>query len=304
MTTLPVDPPPRADPRRLAASRATAMRITRASARNFYYGLRLTPEPKRSAIYAVYAWMREADDIVDSGRDDAESALAVFALRTREMLDGRASEEGYWPALAWAVREYAIRHRWLTDLLSGVAGDLRSPRMRTWPEVLWYCDCVGSTAGLCSVAIWGLRSADTPGEAETESLITCRGRAFQLINILRDVRVDWRDFRRVYLPAELLEAHGVGIDELLDWANPTSCAAVVADVASRARHWLVQSAPLDRMIHRDGAAAMGVMTRIYAGILDRIERQPCLAVSPERVRVPTAQKLAIVGDAVVRSWLR
>ena len=302
MTVLPVDRTPPAAHTRILEGCAVARAITRANARNFYYGLRLTPEPKRSAIYAIYAWMREADDIVDSRRPDAPATLAAFAARTRAMLDGDLMEDGYWPALAWAVRTFPIRERWLADLLNGVAGDLRAPRMQSWAEVLWYCDCVGSTAGLCSVAIWGLREPDAAGEAE--SLITARGRAFQLINILRDVRTDWADFRRIYLPQELLAAHGLEIGSLLAWSDAAACTAVIADVAARARSLLVQAAPLDRLIHRDGAAAMSVMTRIYTGILDRIERHPHRAVAPERVRVPTAAKLAIVGDAVVRSWLR
>ena len=78
--------------------------IVRRRALNFFHGLRLTPEPERAALFALYAWMREVDDIVDDGGDDRETALDRFAAHTDRALAGESPDDGraMWPAFVEA----------------------------------------------------------------------------------------------------------------------------------------------------------------------------------------------------------
>ncbi len=285
-------------------------RVTRQQAGNFYYGLRLTPEPKRSGLYAIYAWMRAADDIADdpgAGADKLER-LEAFRERSRAALDGDLEEApgSVWPAL-WATAErFALDRDELEELLVGLEEDVRvdesdgddepTPRYPTMEALNEYCYHVASIVGIVCLRIWGLRDGASWDEART--LAVHRGRAFQLTNILRDIGADYEE-RRIYLPADHLRAHGLTARELAAWARPDACEACVMALAERAREEYEASAALDRMVHADGAGAMWAMTEIYRSLLDRVAADPA-AVGRGRVSLPTIRKVLIGARAIAR----
>ena len=282
--------------------------ITRTRARNFYHGLRLTPEPKRSALYAVYAWMREADDIAD-GEENGETRAARlerFAARTRAVMAGEHADVGdeWWSAFGVTCRAFALDAAPFERTIDGVREDIEGAHVAGDVTTIYedraaleaYCERVASTVGVLCLRIWGVRA---PGDwPEAHRLAIERGVAFQLTNILRDIREDAGE-GRCYLPADLLAAHGIDAPALCAWDDPESCASVIGEVASWARGLYASSARLDELVHADGRAPMWAMTWIYRGLLDRVEADPERAVVGARVRLPGAVK---VGIALRAAW--
>jgi phytoene synthase len=288
--------------------------VTRARARNFYWGLRLTPEPRRSALFAIYAWMRAGDDAADDPGEMAErrARLSRFESATRSLLwgegDGAAPSGGCWPGLAWAVNTYGIDRRVLEDMMAGLREDLEPPRATDDghgggaasayedDEALdGYCERVGSTVGEACVSIWGLDpKRDTPeGRAEAMRLARVRGIAFQRTNILRDFAEDLAgDPPRVYLPASAFAAHGLTPVQLAAWSDDACCRALAGEQIGLAVRAYERSEALERMIRSDCRPVLRAMTAIYRGVLDRLERDP-RRLAGERVRLSAWRKAAI-----------
>lgn len=294
----------------LAASFDVCRRVTRARARNFYYGLRLTPEPRRSAIYAIYAWMRAADDEADAAGPlhERRRRLAAYRRRTADALALAAAEHhadwssftGAWPAFAATVRAYPIDPAHFSAMLDGLEEDLEHAGYPDDAALERYCYRVASTVGLVCIAIWGLRPGANPADARL--LAVRRGQAFQRTNILRDYAQDFdASPRRTYIPADAFQRHGISPDDLRRWRHPDRCRALVLEQAARARDHYEASAPLLRMIDPDCAPTLWAMTTIYSDLLAIIERDPARIVAPRRIRLPASRKALIALRATVRS---
>lgn len=298
----------------LRADYAACRDVTRARARNFYYGLRLTPEPRRGALFAVYAWMRLGDDLADAPTpiELRARSLAAFRERTERILEGEtaaASEgpapadwpawsEAMWRAFAHALEAHSVSHADIRAMLSGLEEDLRHAGYNTFAQLEQYCARVASSVGRVCVTIWKVRP-----EADREAslaLAHTRGLAFQMTNILRDFAQDLAA-GRVYLPRALFEKHRLEPADLRAWREPARCAALVQETAARARGHYKASAALDAMIDPECAPTLWAMTRIYSTLLARIERCPRLVAGQPRARVHSLRKAGIAIRAVVRA---
>lgn len=306
--TLSIPADWRTDPG-LTRSMAACREVTRRAARNFHYGLALTPEPKRSAVYSIYAWMRAADDLVDrpAPAEERRADLAAFAERTWAALDATPASsdpaDSFWPALAWTVRRFAIDRAHLYDMLAGLREDLDHAGYANWDDLDRYCYRVASTVGQVCVGIWGLREDLAPDAPERARLMAIdRGRAFQLTNILRDIAQDYDDLpRRVYIPADLLARHRISAGDLRAWRDPAACDALIREMAARARGLYDRSAGLESLIDPACAPALWGMTRIYSGILALIEHHPASVAGSRRIRLSAARKGLIALSAVIRA---
>lgn len=294
----------------LAAAYAHCARVVRTRARNFYYGLRLTPEPRRSAIYSIYAWMRAADDIADSRApiDERRTLLRTFAEHTEGLLHGGApaADDPLWIALGATIACFRVPSNVFRDMLAGLEDDLAARPVLTETDLDRYCYRVASTAGLACLAIWGLRPGVDGDEAER--LAVHRGQAFQRTNILRDFAQDFDDLpRRVYIPASVFSRHGIAAEDLRAWREPERCRALVLEQAAEARRHYTESGALESMVAPDCAPTLWAMTRIYSGLLEIIETDPARIVSAQRVRLSGAGKAAIAIRAAWgarRGWWR
>jgi 15-cis-phytoene synthase len=288
----------RADESDLAAAYAHCRAITRTRARNFYYGIRLSREPHRSAIYAVYAWMRLADDLVDSA--DAtelvtlERRIIGFRDATDEAMAGRpAADSPLWPALADTARRFNLSAEHFHEMLEGQLDDARRTTYDTYEQLLQYCRRVASTVGLICIEIWGYRDP-TAREYAAE-----RGVAFQLTNILRDMAED-QDVGRMYLPREDFARFGVTLEDLRTWSKPDACRGVLQATIERAEAAYERSAPLDQLVHPRGRPTLWAMTSIYRGLLEKIKSDPQRVMLGRRVRLSALHKGAI---ALRAKWL-
>jgi len=300
----------------LQAAYAHCAAITRRRARNFYYGLRLTPEPRRSALYSVYAWMRRADDSVDDAGDADQKIARLDRVRDdleRILAGGPETAPGADPvmlALAHTVASFDIDHADLRHLLRGLQTDLEIETRLTTPDhpacvcetdadLESYCHDVAATVGRISVSIWGLR--ENARRERAMDLAARRGFAFQITNILRDFAEDY-DEGRVYLPSDAFGCAGIRPVELRRWSAPDACERFILGFTARAREQYSASEPLDAMIDPACVSAMSTMTRIYSGLLNLIEAEPRRIVGPRRVRLQSVHKASIAIRSVFGAW--
>jgi phytoene synthase len=273
-------------------SPAQAMRycrdLTRRRAKNFYYGLKLLPEPQRSALYAIYAWMRRADDLAD-GSGDVEpevvrARIEAYRRATIAVFDGHEiGDDPVLISLREVAREYPVRLEHFDAMLDGQLDDLAHHRYETFDDLRDYCYRVASTVGLICITIWGYH------DERAETLAIDRGIAFQLTNVLRDFSEDY-DVGRVYLPAEDFARHGLDAAVLRRWADRPSCRQFVLAQVQRAESYYEQSQPLDDVIDSACLPTLWAMTAIYRGLLAKMRRDPQQIVTGPRIRLTGAQK--------------
>lgn len=295
----------------LGISNAACEQITRRQARNFYYGLRLTPQPKRAALYAIYAWMRRADDIADDSPDGDSGLreLGLFRKQTERALAGENPDgaDPRWPAFIAAAHEYALDAGCFRHALDAMEFDLRGPSVPDDERLLWYCKAVASTVGLLCTQVWGCAGAERGAAMpdEVRALAERRGVAFQMTNILRDFAADFDlSPSRVYVPASALSDARLTAGEIRRWSSPKRCADFVRSFAARARREFDASRGLEKAIHPDGRATLKAMTAIYRAILQRVEREPVLCIGETPASLPTARKMAIAARFGLGALLR
>lgn len=293
------------DPGRLTEAYAACAQITRERARNFFYGLRLTPEPRRSAIYSIYAWMRAADDVADGAGSiaDRRHRLEVFGERTRRITRGdlpSVTDDPVWLALAATVNRFPIDPVIFEDMLLGLNEDLEHLGYADDESLSTYCYRVAGTAGLACIWIWGLKDGVDTDEARRLALR--RGQAFQRTNILRDFAQDFDEATpRVYIPRDAFERHGVSAADLRAWREPDQCRALVDEQAAIAHEHYLASEPLDRMIDPACGPTLWAMTQIYSGLLDIIRQDPRRIAGGKRIRLSSTRKAAIALSGAVLS---
>lgn len=287
------------DPAVLQRSHAYCQRLTKRQAKNFYWGLKLLPEPKRSAMYALYAYMRLVDDIADDeadGRtvDQRRAALDHWRKLTHAALTGEMPpDQEMWPAFVEMVQTYQVPAKLFDDMIEGQRQDLAPAPFGTWQDLRTYCYRVASVVGLASIHVWGF-SEGSAKERTTRDLAVDRGLAFQLTNILRDFREDIGR-GRCYLPAEDFARFGVTPENLRPDAK--EFAAFLAFQARRAAELYAQSEPLEQRVSADARPTLRAMTQIYRGILAKIIQQPTVILR-RRVKLSPVAKFMIAWRAL------
>src|ERR1700722_15138121 len=221
--------------------------VARSQAKNFYYSFLLLSKPQRRAMCAVYAFMRYCDDLSDDdGIPNRPAAIARWRSDLQAALTGREGDHAVWPAFIDAVTRYQIPHQYFYDMIEGISSDLEPRRIRTFDELYDYCYHVASVVGLAIIHIFGFDSPAALPLAEK-----C-GIAFQLTNILRDVREDsGKD--RIYLPAEDFARFGESPES---FEPRERFRELMSFEAQRAREYYRESAPLIALIDARSRASM------------------------------------------------
>jgi phytoene synthase len=265
--------------------------VTRANARNFYYGIRLLPGPRRSAMCAIYSFARRVDDIAD-GPGSADEKLAGLRAASDDLHRlGQPTDDRVMLALADAAERFPIPLDAFDDLIEGARMDVVGARYERYGDLITYCRRVAGSIGRLSLGVFG-----PAGDADADRRADDLGVAMQLTNILRDVGEDLAA-GRVYLPDEDLAAFGC--DFSADPA-PDALAGLIRFEAARAHGWFAVGRKLLPALDRPSAACVATIAGTYEQLLRRIERQP-QAVVRERVRVPAWSKAWIVTRALVGS---
>ncbi len=283
----------------LEASYKHCIDWTRKQARNFYYSFYALPAPKHAAMCAIYAFMRESDDISDGAGSDAAGVDGGGSGRRARMerwraaldraLDGDYGDSPILPAFHDAVKRYAIPARYFHELIDGTVMDLDPRRYDRFEDTYRYCYHVASVVGLVCIHVFGFR------DRRALELAEANGIAFQLTNILRDLQEDAR-MGRVYLPQEDLVRFGYSEAELRNGVNNASFQELMRFQVDRAREYYHRAAPLEDLVDPDSRECLKAMRLIYRGILDQIVAQG-YDVFTRRARVPTWRKVLIATGA-------
>ena len=267
---------------------ATAQAAAGRAASSFSWAMRLMPAARRDAIHAVYDFCRAVDDIADGPL--APEAKRDGLDRWRAEVDRVFVGTPLHPIgrrLVPAVRDYGLAKADLLAVIDGVAQDAAGS-MRAPPRAVLdgYIDGVACAPGRLAIRVFGC-----PPDAGL-ALAAALGRALQLTNILRDLDED-ADAGRLYVPRELLEAHGIPIGDprvvLGHPALPKACAELAGEARAAFAH---ANAALDRCPRRTVRAAR-LMGAVYRNLLARLESRGWVRVD-QPVRVPMPVKLWLV----------
>jgi phytoene synthase len=201
------------------------------------------------------------------------------------------------PAFHDTVRKYSIPQRYFQDLIDGTEMDLTKNRYETFAELHQYCYRVASVVGFVCIHVWGFDPADGKALEYSEDC----GLAFQLTNILRDVRED-AERDRIYLPQEDLRRFGVSEQDLRQGVLTDNFRELMRFEVDRAKSYYRRAAELTPLVHPAGRATLAIMMKIYRGILDSIERNN-YDVHSRRARISTTRKLGIVAGEWIKSRL-
>ena len=270
-----------------ADARAITARV-RAAGTSFYHAMRMLPPPRRAAMYAIYAFCRDVDDIADDLQDPAAKAPALAAWRGEiEALYAGKPSRAVTRALLDPVRRYRLRKEDFLAVIDGMEMDARAPwSLMSMAELDLYCDRVASAVGRLSVRAFG--AMDPAADRVAASL----GRALQLTNILRDISED-AERGRVYLPREMLAAHGIPAAPLGAILGHPALPAVCAKLADLAQRHFEDARAAMRLCPRRTMRPAAIMGAMYWSIFTRLRKRGW-DVAAARPRVPALVKLGIV----------
>jgi len=287
--------------------------IAKREAKNFYYAFRVLPKPKMDAMCAVYAFMRKADDISDDESQTLEARRQAMEVWLDEWRAARLVDEPadkVFHALNDAQARFNISDALLEDLVRGICMDLYLGQgagntvdlgdglqgYETFEDLYRYCYLVASVVGLVCIHIFGY--SDPAAELMAEKT----GVAFQITNILRDIKED-AERNRIYLPQEMLREFSVTNADILQLAagrpmKPNEHAMLMA-LSVQAWEYYESGRQLIPLLDPDSRPCMWVMIEIYSGLLAKIDQRQGDVFS-ERVSVPTRQKIfALVRGAAM-----
>jgi 15-cis-phytoene synthase len=286
----------------LAHAYSVCRGIARRSAKNFYYGFVVLPSDKRNAFCAVYAFMRHADDISDGpelGSQEKRQRLSDWLDAAKAVFAGKSTDDPVLMAVADAQKNFKIPINLFEQLVHGTSMDLdiaASPDApavicRTFEDLHQYCYYVASVVGLVCIYIFGYE------DPKAELLAEDCGLAFQLTNIIRDVKED-SGMGRIYLPEEDLQRFQLSPQQLTLAAlagetKPEQLKPILEFEADRARRYYESAKWLMELIDPDSRAALWVLVEIYSRLLKKIAERNYDVIT-ERVRLSTWEKLAVL----------
>ena len=301
-------------PTQLAMAYSVCGGIARKSARNFYYAFMVLPKPKREALCAVYAFMRKCDDL----SDDPSVAPRERRVRLEAWLDaihhahtGEPTDDPILLALTDTQRRYSIPLELLDQLAFGTLMDVPETPTEEYPEqaatentpglvvqyrafkdLYLYCYHVASVVGLVCIKIFGYR------DQTAEHLAERCGIAFQLTNIIRDVKED-AEMGRVYLPLEDLLRFDLTPVDLQGKPDKDRLRPLLVVEADRARDFYKSGFELIPLINEDSQPALWVLVTIYKKLLEKIAQRQ-YDVYSGRIRLTRFEKLSILGKGFVK----
>jgi 15-cis-phytoene synthase len=280
----------------LAESYRFCENLARREARHFYPAFRLLPDGQRRGMCALYAFMRIADDFSDASGpiETKQRRLADWRLALQQALAGVYTHPSH-RALHHTVTMFGVPSNYLEALIDGVEMDLASATYATFADLRTYCWHVASVVGLACLPIWGCSDARATPLAEDAGI------AFQLTNILRDLKED-AGRGRIYLPQEDLNRFGYDAERLRGGVCDSDFRELMRFQVERAGRYYDSAKPLEALLPRPGRTVFRLMARTYRSLLDAIEKRD-YDVFSRRVRVGRWRKLMLAMGTLPMRWL-
>ncbi|HWI55655.1 MAG TPA: presqualene diphosphate synthase HpnD [Bacillota bacterium] len=268
--------------------------VTRKSASNLTLAFRLLPRFKRDGMSALYAFCREVDDVADEDTAPVEVRRQRLAEWREDIARACQGGQPRFPTnqeLQPFIQQCRLPLALFEELLCGVEMDLDITRYPTPVELEQYCYRVASVVGLLSIEIFGYRN---PGCRQYADHL---GKALQLTNILRDVRVD-ADRGRIYLPQSELARFHVTEQEILERRYSDRFHALAASTAERAREFYRQARLALPPEDRRSMIAAEIMAAVYWRLLRQLEMRRFQVFGPQPMRLSKTHKLLLM----LRTW--
>jgi 15-cis-phytoene synthase len=292
----------------LSHAYAVCRGVARRAAKNFYYGFLVLPSEKRNALCAVYAFMRHADDLSDDPTlemTQKKQRLGDWLQAAKSVFAGQPTDDPVLLALADAQQKFTIPTDLFEKLVYGTSLDLEIPPASaeapaivcaTFEDLKQYCYYVASVVGLVCIHIFGYE------DKKAEILAEDCGLAFQLTNIIRDVKED-AAMGRIYIPEIDLALVGLtaanfSAAALADPANAQQLRPALEYEADRARKFYESGKWLMELVHEDSRGALWVLVEIYSRLLKKIADRN-YDVFTERVSLSTWEKLRVLARGFV-----
>ncbi len=274
-------------PAEAARAQDHVRQVATASGSSFLWGMRLLPRPRREAMYAIYAFCREVDDIADEGGSPAEKLRDLTAWRSEieALYAGRPSQPTT-RALLRPVHDYALPKSEFLAVIDGMEMDARADiRAPSMADFRLYCRRVAGAVGVLSVHAFGAT------EPQARDLALAEGDALQFTNILRDVAED-AERGRLYLPRELLQRHGIESTDPVTVLRDPRVREVCRELAGLAEERFAEAERLIASCKRGPMRPARIMLAVYHRLLDRLREHDWADMQAE-VRLPKAEKLWI-----------
>ena len=267
-------------------------KVIKASSKSFYTAFSKLPKDKAKAVYAIYAFCRQADDTVDANEPLAlkKENLAILEAELKEFEKGKTPNHPMWRALRDVFNRYAMTTSPFYDQLEGQKRDLDFQEITDLAALKDYSYYVAGSVGLMLLPILATKSGIT--ESLKESAVSL-GVAMQITNILRDVGEDYRENKRVYLPTELLDRHQVDLAQNVEKGPDNNFIALWEELAEESSRGYV--AFEDSITHYDSDCRFPVLvsSKLYSGIMDSVRKNnyDCLS---KRNYVPEARMMELI----------
>jgi squalene synthase HpnC len=261
---------------------------------NFHVVSFLLPKRLHQDFYNVYAYCRWADDLGDEIGDRADSLRLLEWWRGEldGMYAGRASHPVF-VALADTVRQYRIPREPFANLIAAFIQDQTVGRYRDWDALFGYCRNSANPVGRLVLYLCGYSDA----VRQRLSDATCT--ALQLANFWQDVTVDWRK-DRVYMPLEVLERHGCGVEDLAAQRFTPAFREAMRECVEKARELFLEGLPLVGMVNRRLALDLDLFSRGGLRVLEKIEARGYDVLSG-RPAISKAERLGLLLAALART---
>jgi phytoene synthase len=281
------------DKRKLDIAYKHCRNITKTFAKTFYFTSLFLPEEKKKSAYAVYAFCRYMDDLVDRGevihnKDNSERERIMRAINTwkndlRSVYNGDFIDNPIMIAWKDTLSKYDIPEKYPNELIDGVNMDLTTKRYDNFEQLKEYCYKVASVVGLMTIQIFGY------ADKEAFKFAVDMGIAMQLTNILRDIKED-AEKNRIYIPADDLRNFDYSEEDLLNLKMNENFKKLMKFQIERAEEYYSNADEGIKLIEKDSRLTVGLMSRNYHKILHEIKSNN-YDVFSRRNYVPLYKKL-------------
>lgn len=249
----------------------SVQRVVASSGTSFFWAMRLLSRHRREGMFAIYAFCREVDDIADepAPKEKKLARLGEWREQIERLYAGaKGNPETLYPtarALTGAIAEFGLRKEDFLAVIEGMEMDANGPiRAPSMEELERYCDRVACAVGRLSVHAFGVPGSK--GYTVADKL----GHALQLTNILRDLHEDAIE-GRLYLPAELLEKHGIADRSPEKVLGHPALPAVCGDLAQIAQYRFEEAEAALALCPRREMRPAIVMMQVYRKILEALQ---------------------------------
>lgn len=250
-----------------------AQAIQKKHGTSYYLATQFFPKKLRKATYALYAFVRIPDQIVDEPGNPAEARaeLEKWIAAWKGEMEGKPSGDPLIQLSTELFREYGVERKYGEDFLGAMLQDTEKTRYKNYEELEGYMYGSAVVVGLMMAQIIGV--VEGANEEEVRKSATYLGNAMQLTNFLRDIDEDYRERGRIYLPQDEMRRYGVSDSDIAERSASDNLVRLMRFQVERSRNLFTEAEKGIHLLKPEGRRAVRLAGKLYASILDSIASQ-------------------------------